>query len=411
MVGAALDWSQPVAASASASYDRDWGRFRAWCDERGLEAMPAEPRTLTRYLADLASPRSRPAGADDRPEDVVGARVVVADGLRPATIARYLASISVRHQAEAANEPNPAANAHVRAVLAGIRRDYADRPSTARPKRQKTAARTRAIRVLVGPDPAAHPDLHPGPEEPGYTRLLRDRALILIGWKAALRRSELAALDLGDIRVESDAAGHDGLTVTLDRSKTDQTATGATVWIAGAACTCATTAATTSTATTSTAATTGRPGEETSAVGEGRSSDLCPVSAWRTWTVHLAGQDPAVLRGPAWRPVDRHDHLRALQVGGPLDRRPDRHPRRSDGPGGALGRALPAARVRHRGLRPRQLRNRDHAPWPVAGRVDDARLPRRRHPHPHLQPVQQPRRLTLTRRAVHPARTLALTGR
>jgi len=257
------------AGSTRAAYDRDWGRFRAWCDERGLEAMPAEPRTLTRYLADLASPRSRPAGADDRPEDVVDARVVVADGLRPATIARYLASISVRHQAEAADEPNPAANAHVRAVLAGIRRDYADHPSTARPKRQKTAARTRAIRVLVGPDPARHPELRPGPEEPGYTRLLRDRALILIGWKAALRRSELAALVLGDIRVESDAAGHDGLTVTLDRSKTDQTATGATVWIAGAACTCATTAATTSTATTSTAATTGRPGEETSAVGEG----------------------------------------------------------------------------------------------------------------------------------------------
>ena len=177
---------------------------------------------------------------------VADGQVTVGEGLRPATVARYLASICVRHQAEAPEPPNPAQNAHVRAVMAGIRRDFADRPTTARPRKQKTAARTEAIRTLVGPDPATTPGFRPGPEEPGYPRLLRDRALILIGWKAALRRSELAALDLADVRVEADAAGHDGLTITLDRSKTDQTAQGASVWIAGAGCRCATTAATTS---------------------------------------------------------------------------------------------------------------------------------------------------------------------
>ena len=158
--------------------------------------MPAEPRTLTRYLAHLAAARTRPATAEDPPELVVDGRVVMGEGLRPATIARYLASISVRHQAEAPEAPNPAANVHVRAVVAGIRRDYADRPTTAPAPHQKTAARTDAIRTLVGPDPATTVGFRPGPEEPCYPRLLRDRALILIGWKAALRRSELSALDL-----------------------------------------------------------------------------------------------------------------------------------------------------------------------------------------------------------------------
>ena len=45
----------------------------------------------------------------------------------------------------------------------------------------------------------------------------RDRALILLGFAGAFRRSELVALDVGDC-----AFGKDGLTVTLRRSQTDQ---------------------------------------------------------------------------------------------------------------------------------------------------------------------------------------------
>jgi len=30
---------------------------------------------------------------------------------------------------------------------------------------------------------------------------------------------------------------------------------------------------------------------------------------------HLAGQNPAVLRGPAWRPIDRHDQMRTTRLG------------------------------------------------------------------------------------------------
>ncbi len=50
---------------------------------------------------------------------------------------------------------------------------------------------------------------------------VRDRALILLGFAGAFRRSELVGLDVDDC-----AFGKDGLTVTLRRSKTDQTGRG-----------------------------------------------------------------------------------------------------------------------------------------------------------------------------------------
>jgi integrase len=49
----------------------------------------------------------------------------------------------------------------------------------------------------------------------------RDKAIVLLGFSAALRRSELAALNVGDLRFCKQ-----GLVVTVRRSKTDQTGEG-----------------------------------------------------------------------------------------------------------------------------------------------------------------------------------------
>src|SRR5258708_11011662 len=54
----------------------------------------------------------------------------------------------------------------------------------------------------------------------------RDRALILLGFSGAFRRSELVGLDAEDC-----AFGKDGLTVTLRRSKTDQQGAGRKIGI------------------------------------------------------------------------------------------------------------------------------------------------------------------------------------
>lgn len=54
----------------------------------------------------------------------------------------------------------------------------------------------------------------------------RNRALVLLGFDSACRRSELEALDVEDV-----AFTHDGIVLTLRRSKTDQAAVGRQIGI------------------------------------------------------------------------------------------------------------------------------------------------------------------------------------
>src|SRR6185369_16148818 len=78
---------------------------------------------------------------------------------------------------------------------------------------QKTPALTAEIRAMV--------------EATGNGLIgARDRALILLGFAGAFRRSELVGLDVDDC-----VFGKDGLTVTLRRSKTDQAGAGRKIGI------------------------------------------------------------------------------------------------------------------------------------------------------------------------------------
>ncbi len=90
-------------------------------------------------------------------------------------------------------------------MLRGIRRTHGTRPA------QKVAATSSRITAMLA---------HTGPGIIG----VRDRALILLGFACALRRAEIAALQVTDL---ADASG--GLLVTIKRSKTDQEGQGQTV--------------------------------------------------------------------------------------------------------------------------------------------------------------------------------------
>ena len=232
------------AASTWAAYDRDMARFVAWCITRGLRALPADPATVCVWLADQA-PVWRPATPTDPLETVIEGQVRERDGLRPATLARRLAAISVVHRA--AGVTNPATHEQVRATLAGIRRH----PGVG-PPRRRTAARTEQVLAMTnGLDPEHN------------TVDARDLALILIGYAAALRRSDLARLDLADLTVDEH-----GLSVRIRRSKTDQEADGVVVGIAA------------------------------------DDDGACPAAqAWTSWRAHLARA--GVTRGAAWRPIHR----------------------------------------------------------------------------------------------------------
>jgi integrase len=161
-----------LSASTRRGYARDLAAFRAWCQARAVTALPATPQTLAAYLADLA----------------------LTD--RPATIGRKLAAIAVAHRD--AGLESPTEHGMVKRTLAGIRREK----GTA--QKQKAALLVDDLRRMVAPLGTSLLDR-------------RDRALILLGFAAALRRSELVALRVEDVRFEEE-----GLVLTLRRSKTNQ---------------------------------------------------------------------------------------------------------------------------------------------------------------------------------------------
>ncbi len=213
------------------AYDADWRHFADWCDRRGDTPLPAAPGTVAAYLAAHA----RGTG---------GVRK-----LRVATLQRRLAAIGAYHSAN--HHPNPAKAAEVQTTWHGIRREHDSIQDRAAP------AVTPVLRQLLA---TCDPQRYIG---------LRDRALLLIGFSALLRRSELVALDVADLELVDG-----GLEVHLPRSRTDRGGDGKV-----------------------------RP------VPYGRSAETCPVKAWVAW------RDSAGLaEGPAFRPV--HPRLR---VAGPAD--------------------------------------------------------------------------------------------
>ena len=193
-------------------------------------------------------------GAPLRPHRPQGAGLA-RTGSAASTIQRRLAAISQIHQL-AGHVPPPTADWEVRQVVQGIRRRLGTAPA------QKEAVLTATLRRLVATcDPA------PPPTRAGA----RDRALLLIGFGAALRRSELVALDVEDV-TETD----EGLRVRIRRSKTDPEAGGAEVGIV-----------------------------------RGQHPDIDPVRALRTWR-----EVGAITTGPLFRPITRADTVRSGRLSG-----------------------------------------------------------------------------------------------
>jgi integrase len=169
-----------LAPATRRAYAQDWRIFSEWCAERGLEALPADPRTLVLYLTDMATQRS------------------------VALLQRRLTSISQAHQS--AGYDTPTQDPLVRRAWKGIRRTHGVASVGKAPLRSTGIRRlvaTLDCSTLIG---------------------LRDRALLVVGFAGAFRRSELVALDVADVD-----CGDDGLVVHIRRSKTDQEGEGASI--------------------------------------------------------------------------------------------------------------------------------------------------------------------------------------
>lgn len=203
------------------AYRYQFGTFADWCAGRGVEALPADPATLAAYLANRAEL-----------------------GWKPASIALALSAIGAAHKA--AGYASPASHPAVAATWAGIRR------SVGTAQRRAAPATVDAVRAMVGATGSAS------------LGALRDRALLLVGFAGAFRRSELAALDVADLSFRAE-----GLVVTVRRSKTDQEGAGVDV-----------------------------------AIAFGGDPSTCPVRAVRAWL-----EAGAVREGAVFRAVDRHGNV------------------------------------------------------------------------------------------------------
>ena len=165
------------AAATVRAYRSDAQDFTAWCARHGLEPLPASVETVTAYLASLAT-----------------------SGVKSSTITRRRAAMAFMHRV-AGFEP-PTGSEAVKAVLSGIRRSVGTAVT------RKAPVTAEIIRAIIA-------------EMPTDLRGLRDRALLLVGFAGALRRSELIALNVEDLE---DCP--EGFHVRIRRSKTDQEGVG-----------------------------------------------------------------------------------------------------------------------------------------------------------------------------------------
>jgi integrase len=168
---------QSLSFATRKAYASDFKIFTAWCAAHALIALPAAQETVALFLASQAHA-----------------------GSAASTLTRRLAAIKCAHEAQ--GHATPTAHKGVTAALKGIRRAKGVAPA------KKKAATADIVKEMVRRCP--------------HTLVgQRDRALLLLGFAGAFRRSELVALTIADL-----AFVDDGLRITIIKSKTDQEGAG-----------------------------------------------------------------------------------------------------------------------------------------------------------------------------------------
>ena len=214
-----------AAANTVRAYRGDLNEFGDWCAAQQLAALPASPATVANYVSRLA-------------DDIAAV----------STIERRLAAIAKAHGALAATDPtvlDPTRDALVRLTVQDIKRQLGEDADQASPL---TLERVGQLLEAVSSSTNAG---------------RRDRALILVGFYGAFRRSELSDLDVEQV---SDEDG--GVVVSLATSKASQTEA---VFVP---------------------------------IPAFEAADLCPVAALRAWRAGAG-----ITSGPLLRPVNKADRV------------------------------------------------------------------------------------------------------
>jgi len=211
---------QSKSQNTRIAYRKDWHAFVTFCEAHNLDFLPATPKTVGEYITALAN-----------------------KGRKVSTIKRYLASISQAHQT--AGKESPTRTTYVRDVVKGITHEHGTAPNS------KKAARLDDIRKMVNKLGDRLIDI-------------RNRAILLVGFAGAFRRSELVGLNVEDLEFT-----RDGIVIQLRKSKTDQGGEGRKIGIP-----------------------------------YGSHRETCPVRAVQDWI-----NASAIQTGALFRSIDRHGNL------------------------------------------------------------------------------------------------------
>ncbi len=232
-VSAAADFAgDAIAPATRAAYIRDWDVFATWCREQGADSndLPTHPVLVAAYIASLAGTIGRSA------------------------LRGRLAAIGYHHRRRGLTWSG--AHPAIRETLAGIARAHG---KPVRPSAALTSVEVKRLIACCARDLAG----------------LRDRALFLVGFAGAFRRSELVGIDVHHLRLEADC-----VVIHPPRSNGDQAGKGADVTL---------------------------PRMRNAQRAE---SDTCPVRAMEAW-LRLA----KIRRGAVFRSVRAHGTLEERLTG------------------------------------------------------------------------------------------------
>ena len=210
------------------AYQSDLAQFSSWCSDHGWQALPAQPEMVAAYLVEQRK------------------------HLKLSTLRRHLATISKAHQIAGLDSPCKAPV--VTEVIRGLLNQYPE------PANRAAAMTPEHLRTVLGGIRSA--DL----------AAFRDRAILLTGWCAALRRSEIAGLLWGHISHEPD-----GMVLTILGSKTDKAGTG----------------------------------QQAPLAAESKAGKVCPVRSLQAWQAACAAVSPDLIKPdqPVFRQISRYGSL------------------------------------------------------------------------------------------------------
>jgi integrase len=216
-----------ISPATQAAYRRDWLAFASWCEARQVDAgdLPVDPVVVAGYLASLAPTHGTSA------------------------LRGRVAAIAYHHRRR--GFAFPSTHPVIRETLSGIARTHG------KPIRPAAALTSVEVKRLIA---TCAEDL----------RGTRDRALLLVGFAGAFRRSELVGIDFHHLRFETE-----GVVIHLPRSKADQEGKGVDVTL---------------------------PRMRNATTGA--ASETCPVRALETWL-----RKAKIRRGAVFRAISVHGHL------------------------------------------------------------------------------------------------------